>query len=395
MSPVSSRESEPAVSLKTWIAVLGATLGAFLAVLNIQITNASLPYIEGGIGTGGVYGTWISTAYLIGEIIVIPLTDFLSRVFSLRRYLIVNTVLFLMFSVLCGQAQSLSEMIIFRVLQGFAGGVMIPLAFTVIMTMLPRSKQAIGLAGFSISATFGDIDPVQRHDRHQLRTRLHILADLYGAHTDGAVERRGDCRVAEVEFGLPLDRPLLQQIGTGLLQLSMEDGDLLLCAGDASGVSRPQRLCLQHVGLRLLRLLDGAVTVARQLVIAPKIFLRIDERRSVRDDRLPGLVHSQMLLCDLLYQRLDDRSSSLDIGAGLGERRLVIARIDPGEELTRLHRLVVVDRHRDDVAGYLRRDDRRVRVDIGVVGAYEIPAGCPVVAHVIAGGEDARNHGHA
>jgi DHA2 family multidrug resistance protein len=99
---------------KTWIAVGGALLGAFLAVLNIQITNASLPYIEGGIGTGGVYGTWVSTAYLIGEIIVIPLTDFLSRVFGLRRYLLANTALFLFFSVLCGQATSLSEMIVFR-----------------------------------------------------------------------------------------------------------------------------------------------------------------------------------------------------------------------------------------------------------------------------------------
>ena len=85
-----------------------------MAVLNIQITNASLPYIEGGIGTGGVYGTWISTAYLIGEIIVIPLTDFLSRVFSLRRYLLVNTALFLLFSALCGQASSLGEMIVLR-----------------------------------------------------------------------------------------------------------------------------------------------------------------------------------------------------------------------------------------------------------------------------------------
>ena len=66
-------------------------LGAFMAVLNIQITNASLPYIEGGIGTGGINGDWMITAYLIGEIIVIPMTDFLSRVFSLRRYLIANT----------------------------------------------------------------------------------------------------------------------------------------------------------------------------------------------------------------------------------------------------------------------------------------------------------------
>jgi DHA2 family multidrug resistance protein len=146
--------SEPAAGLRTWIAVGGALIGAFLAVLNIQITNASLPYIEGGIGTGGVYGTWISTAYLIGEIIVIPLTDFLSRVFSLRRYLLANTALFLFFSVLCGQAGSLGEMIVFRALQGFAGGVMIPLAFTIVITMLPRSQQAIGLAGFAISATF-------------------------------------------------------------------------------------------------------------------------------------------------------------------------------------------------------------------------------------------------
>ena len=146
--------STDAVPLRTWIAVGGALLGAFLAVLNIQITNASLPYIEGGIGTGGVYGTWISTAYLIGEIIVIPLTDFMSRVVSMRRYLLANTALFLFFSVLCGHAHSLSEMIVFRALQGFTGGVLIPLAFTIVMTMLPRSKHPIGLAGYAVTATF-------------------------------------------------------------------------------------------------------------------------------------------------------------------------------------------------------------------------------------------------
>src|ERR1700730_10021188 len=111
-------------------------------------------YIEGGIGTGGVYGTWISTAYLIGEIIVIPMTDFMSRVFSLRRYLLANVALFLLFSALCGQAHSLGEMIVFRALQGFSGGVMIPLGFTIILSMLPRSKHAAGLAGFAVTATF-------------------------------------------------------------------------------------------------------------------------------------------------------------------------------------------------------------------------------------------------
>jgi DHA2 family multidrug resistance protein len=149
-----AQQRDPPIPLKTWIAVGGALIGAFMAVLNIQITNASLPYIEGGIGTGGINGAWVITAYLIGEIIVIPMTDFLSRVFSLRRYLIVNTALFLIFSAACGQATSLSEMIVLRALQGFSGGVMIPLAFTIIVAMLPPSKRPVGLAGFAITATF-------------------------------------------------------------------------------------------------------------------------------------------------------------------------------------------------------------------------------------------------
>ncbi len=142
------------VSVKTWIAVFGSLLGAFMAVLNIQVTNSSLPDIEGGIGTGGVNGAWITTAYLIGEIIVIPMTDFLSRVFSLRRFLIANTALFLLLSAACGQAHSLPEMIALRALQGFFGGVLIPLAFTIIVTMLPPSKRPMGFAGFAITATF-------------------------------------------------------------------------------------------------------------------------------------------------------------------------------------------------------------------------------------------------
>jgi DHA2 family multidrug resistance protein len=153
MANVSS-PGDDSVSLKTWIAVGGALLGAFMAVLNIQVTNSSLPDIEGGIGTGGVNGAWISTAYLIGEIIVIPMTDFMSRVFSMRRYLIVSTALFLLFSVACGQAHSLPEMIALRGLQGFCGGVLIPLAFTIIVTLLPPSKRPMGFAGFAVTATF-------------------------------------------------------------------------------------------------------------------------------------------------------------------------------------------------------------------------------------------------
>ncbi len=144
----------PRSSLMTWMAVIGSTLGAFMAVLNIQIVNASLANIQGGIGAGIDDGGWISTSYLIAEIIVIPLSAWLARVFSIRLYLLSNAILFLVFSAACAMAQNLEQMIVLRAIQGFTGGVLIPMAFTLIITLLPKAKQPIGLALFALSATF-------------------------------------------------------------------------------------------------------------------------------------------------------------------------------------------------------------------------------------------------
>ena len=157
MSNTKSLQTAPPseqVSLKTWIGVMGAMLGAFMAVLDIQITNSSLEEIQAALGATLEEGSWISTAYLIAEIVVIPLTGWLSQVFSVRRYLLVNTALFMLFSVGCAWSSSLTMMIIFRALQGFTGGVLIPMAFTIVLTSLPQSKQPIGMAMFSMTATF-------------------------------------------------------------------------------------------------------------------------------------------------------------------------------------------------------------------------------------------------
>ncbi len=146
---------EKPVDFRTWVGVLGTILGAFMAVLDIQITNSSLKDITGGIAATQDEGSWVSTSYLIGEIITIPLTAWLSRVFSVRWYLIVNVALFLIFSCLCGTARSLGEMIAYRACQGFTGGVMIPMSLTVALSTLPKSKQPLGLALFGITATLG------------------------------------------------------------------------------------------------------------------------------------------------------------------------------------------------------------------------------------------------
>jgi len=146
--------AEPGATKKQWLAVFGSLLGAFMAILDISITNASLKDIQGGLSATLDEGSWISTAYLIAEIIVIPLTGFLSRVFSLKKYLLWNTAAFIASSILCGFAPNLVAMIFFRILQGFSGGVLIPLAITIVMTHLPRRQQPIGMTLFGLAVTF-------------------------------------------------------------------------------------------------------------------------------------------------------------------------------------------------------------------------------------------------
>lgn len=142
------------VPLKTWICVMGVLLGCFMAVLDIIVTNSSLRDIAGTLAASSDEISWVPTSYLVAEIVVIPLTSWLSAAFSLKKYLLVNSILFVFFSVCCGQTHSLDLMILFRVCQGFTGGVLIPLSFVVILTYLPQSKRAIGMAMFTVTATF-------------------------------------------------------------------------------------------------------------------------------------------------------------------------------------------------------------------------------------------------
>jgi len=144
---------EGRVSGRTWIAVAAGMLGAFMAVLDIQITNSSLRDILGALNATQEEGSWISTAYLVAEIIVIPLTALLTRTFGMRGYMMGTTALFLVFSTLCGAAWNLQSMILFRMMQGFTGGALIPMAMTLVMAKLPPSKRAVGMAIFGLTAT--------------------------------------------------------------------------------------------------------------------------------------------------------------------------------------------------------------------------------------------------
>lgn len=143
--------------VSAWLAVAAGSLGALMATLDISIVNSSLPTIQGEIGATGTEGTWIATAYLVAEIIIIPLSAWLERLFGLRTFLLIAVTLFTAFSIVCGISTNLTMMIIGRVGQGFTGGALVPTAMTIIATRLPRSQQPIGNAMFGVTAIIGPL----------------------------------------------------------------------------------------------------------------------------------------------------------------------------------------------------------------------------------------------
>jgi DHA2 family multidrug resistance protein len=156
MAAAQANQGERA-DMTAWLAVVAGTLGALMATLDISIVNSSLPTIQGEIGASGTEGTWIATGYLVAEIIMIPLSGWLERVFGLRTFLLTVAALFTAFSVLCGLSTSLGVMIAGRVGQGLTGGALIPTAQTIIATRLPRSQQPIGTAMFGATAILGPV----------------------------------------------------------------------------------------------------------------------------------------------------------------------------------------------------------------------------------------------
>ncbi|WP_369788434.1 DHA2 family efflux MFS transporter permease subunit [Rouxiella sp. WC2420] len=157
MSTTTVPETQASASVTDWIAVFAGALGALMATLDISITNSALPQIQGEIGATGTEGTWISTGYLLSEIVMIPLAAWLSRLLGLRNFLLWCALMFIVFSVICGISDSLTQMIIGRVGQGFAGGAMIPTAQMIIRTRLPRRQLPLGMSIFGVIVILGPV----------------------------------------------------------------------------------------------------------------------------------------------------------------------------------------------------------------------------------------------
>src|SRR4051812_48304213 len=114
--------------------------GMFMSILDIQIVSASLSDIQAGLSASSNEVSWVQTAYLIAEVIAIPLSGFLSRALGTRILFAISAAGFTLASLMCGFTSSIEQMILWRAIQGFLGAGMIPTVFASAYTVFPRSK---------------------------------------------------------------------------------------------------------------------------------------------------------------------------------------------------------------------------------------------------------------
>jgi DHA2 family multidrug resistance protein len=125
------------------VAFVAMVFGMFMAILDIQIVSASLAEIQAGLSASADEIAWVQTAYLIAEVVMIPLSGYLSRALSTRVFFTASAIGFTIASALCATSSSIEQMILWRALQGFIGGGMIPGVFAAAFTIFPPSKRPI------------------------------------------------------------------------------------------------------------------------------------------------------------------------------------------------------------------------------------------------------------
>src|SRR6185312_1969873 len=160
-SPTDHPASDVPPGTLAWIGVtprqlagfLAMVFGMFMAILDIQIVSSSLSEIQAGLAASSDEIPWVQTAYLIAEVIAIPLSGFLSRALGTRMLFALSAGGFTVASFMCGLSSSMSSMIAWRAVQGFIGGGMVPTVFAAIYTMFPKSRQPMVVPIVGLIAT--------------------------------------------------------------------------------------------------------------------------------------------------------------------------------------------------------------------------------------------------
>jgi MFS transporter, DHA2 family, multidrug resistance protein len=215
---------------RQWAGFMAMVLGMFMAILDIQIVSASISDIQAGLAASPDEAAWVQTSYLIAEIVMIPLSGWLSRLLSTRVLFVVSTLGFTLFSLACASASSLGEMVVFRAAQGFIGGAMIPTVFATTFLLFSAEKRTQMSVLIGLTATMAPtIGPTlggwltEQFSWHW----LFLINVPVGLAVAGAVWSWLDIDKPDYSLRRSFDLPglLLMAVFLGALEYVLEEGE--------------------------------------------------------------------------------------------------------------------------------------------------------------------------
>ena len=150
-------DAHPQRFVNPWVVTFSVMLATFMEVLDTTVVNVSIPHIAGNLAATNEEGTWVVTSYLVSNAIVLPISGWLANQLGRKRLLLICVAGFTITSLCCGLATSLTQLIIFRVLQGLTGGGLQPLAQAILLETFPKERHGHAMAAFGIGILLAPI----------------------------------------------------------------------------------------------------------------------------------------------------------------------------------------------------------------------------------------------
>jgi MFS transporter, DHA2 family, multidrug resistance protein len=161
MSAAVTRAGAPAAAsgpgANPWLIAIVVALASFMEVLDTTIANVALPYIAGGMGVSEDEASWVVTTYLVSNAIILTASSFLARLLGRKAFFLICLGLFTLSSILCGLAPNLQALLLFRMLQGFGGGGMVPVAQSILADSFPPEKRGQAFALFGVAVVVAPV----------------------------------------------------------------------------------------------------------------------------------------------------------------------------------------------------------------------------------------------
>ena len=220
-----------------WLVAVSIAFGSLMATIDSSIVNVAMPNIRGELGASIQEITWISTAYMVAMVLVMPLTGFLGGFFGQKRVYLFSMIMFVAGSALCGTARSLPALVVYRILQGLGGGALQPTQQAILRQTFPPEEQGIAMAMFAMVVMIGPaVGPVLGGyitDNYSWPWIFYInlpvgligiLMTVQNVHEPDDVRIANRARADLMRKNLDIAGIVLMVVGIGALQYLYEEG---------------------------------------------------------------------------------------------------------------------------------------------------------------------------